>query len=661
MSLVSSIAIFVSALVNLAIGSYVFIKRKHQLSNQAFALFTLGTFLWGTGFVLLSYTSNMVFDSVTLFGVVIGVLGLVIFSEDIARGKKQDITTREIIKLLPLIILMLGIPDHWYIANVVIENGQVHPINTNLFPAFAVVVAGYIILSFYNIVLASRNKNYQTQSKGLVLLLSLGIFLVLSLIFNLMLPMLGVVWGNSIGFITLTVLVFGGAYTLLFEHLFDVRFIFQKVFIYTSLLLGTIGVYSLIIFIVQTFFLWQEKSIFIVTGILSTFLVSLSVPFVDRKLRECTDTWLYHRVYHHDAELLLVMKNLGSKLNLEDIIQGIQNEIQRIFQSENVHTIIADSRCSSATETIITDVKKYTLWMPLKVENAFVGTLVIEKKKSGASYSQHDQNFIETLAHYLASKLWLAVRLRTIDHAHRELSISAEKSDQENQILRKQQDIIITDLAHNLQTPLTILRSQLENLSHINITKEHLLHKEARELELQVEKISQFITRLLQAGRQTTHEYHFQKMSLSTELSAIAEYLETIAHASDINFQYKGQENIFAVIDTSALEEMITNVVSNAFKYRREGTPHEVVMSLEIHDDHFAKITITDNGLGIPKSDLPFLFERWYRANREQYSGTGLGLAMVKNIIEAHKGRIRIESELGEGTQVFLYIPLNVQ
>ena len=140
-------------------------------------------------------------------------------------------------------------------------------------------------------------------------------------------------------------------------------------------------------------------------------------------------------------------------------------------------------------------------------------------------------------------------------------------------------------------------------------------------------------------------------------ISDIAEYLSTIAQASTINFTYEIQYGHMVYLEPKVFEEMILNVVSNAFKYRRENINHTVSLHLEKHNEHFVKISIKDNGQGIDTSEIPFLYERWYRANKVQ-NGTGLGLYMVKKGIDAHKGRIRIESTLQEGTQVCIYLPI---
>ena len=106
------------------------------------------------------------------------------------------------------------------------------------------------------------------------------------------------------------------------------------------------------------------------------------------------------------------------------------------------------------------------------------------------------------------------------------------------------------------------------------------------------------------------------------------------------------------------LEQVVINIVSNAIKYTGEGGNIDVV-SGRLYNDAFIKVT--DNGIGIPKENLPRLFERFYRVDKARSrdtGGTGLGLAISKQIIEGLGGTITINSEFGKGTEAILTFPV---
>lgn len=104
--------------------------------------------------------------------------------------------------------------------------------------------------------------------------------------------------------------------------------------------------------------------------------------------------------------------------------------------------------------------------------------------------------------------------------------------------------------------------------------------------------------------------------------------------------------------DRGRIEQVIVNIIGNAIKYTPEGGKVEVSGS---SDEDNAYIKVKDNGIGIPKADIPHLFERFYRVDKARSrsaGGTGLGLAIAKEIVDAHGGDIKIESEEGKGTLV---------
>ena len=115
------------------------------------------------------------------------------------------------------------------------------------------------------------------------------------------------------------------------------------------------------------------------------------------------------------------------------------------------------------------------------------------------------------------------------------------------------------------------------------------------------------------------------------------------------------------MFDPDKMEQVLTNLIDNAIRHTNAGgTVHVDVQSAQSG----LKIAVKDSGSGIPEEDLPFIFERFYKADKARTrgkGGTGLGLAIVKNIVDAHNGSITVHSMLNEGTSFTFYIPRNKQ
>ena len=110
--------------------------------------------------------------------------------------------------------------------------------------------------------------------------------------------------------------------------------------------------------------------------------------------------------------------------------------------------------------------------------------------------------------------------------------------------------------------------------------------------------------------------------------------------------------------DRDRIEQVIINIVSNAIKYTPDGGKIDVECG---NDGQNALIRVTDNGIGIPREDLPHIFERFYRVDKarsRQSGGTGLGLAIAREITQRHGGDISIESHMPEGTAVSIVLPM---
>ena len=111
--------------------------------------------------------------------------------------------------------------------------------------------------------------------------------------------------------------------------------------------------------------------------------------------------------------------------------------------------------------------------------------------------------------------------------------------------------------------------------------------------------------------------------------------------------------------DRDGIERVVTNIITNSIKYTGENGTIKVYVGA-VHNDAYIKVI--DNGIGVPKEDLPRVFERFYRVDKarsREMGGTGLGLPIAKEIIEANGGSIVMNSEVGKGTEVIMKIPCN--
>ena len=149
-----------------------------------------------------------------------------------------------------------------------------------------------------------------------------------------------------------------------------------------------------------------------------------------------------------------------------------------------------------------------------------------------------------------------------------------------------------------------------------------------------------------------------EPLKLKDIIGKVIDILNPQAEAKNITLDFKEEEELPEIIaDKSNMEEVFMNLVSNAIKYTNEGGKVEVILA---KDGKYAKIEVADTGIGIPKDELPKIFEKFYRVKTEKTRaivGTGLGLSIVKKIIEAHFGSITVKSEENKGTTFTILLP----
>ncbi len=219
----------------------------------------------------------------------------------------------------------------------------------------------------------------------------------------------------------------------------------------------------------------------------------------------------------------------------------------------------------------------------------------------------------------------------------------------------------VANVSHELRTPLTNIKSYAETIISAGDELPPELHNNFMGVIVsEADRMTRIVQDLLTLSR-----IDYGKMEMNVSRFSFAKAVRSVYEAVALNAESHGhtlsfqcEENMPDVNgDRERIEQVVMNIVSNAIKYTPDGG------KIEIRAGRSGKnvyVRVSDNGIGIPEKDLPRLFERFYRVDKarsRESGGTGLGLSIAKEIINQHKGDIRIESVYGEGTDVTITLP----
>ncbi|WJY26806.1 MULTISPECIES: cell wall metabolism sensor histidine kinase WalK [Sporosarcina] len=217
----------------------------------------------------------------------------------------------------------------------------------------------------------------------------------------------------------------------------------------------------------------------------------------------------------------------------------------------------------------------------------------------------------------------------------------------------------VSNVSHELRTPLTTMRSYLEALADGAWKNEDIAPAFLNVTQTETERMIRLVNDLLKLSRMDSNEYELNTewVDFNTFFTSIIDRFE-FSKSENVSFRrIIPPDDLFVEIDTDKLTQVIDNIISNALKYSPDGGIvrfHVAVLEGEI------RISISDEGMGIPPSNVNRIFDRFYRADKARsraMGGTGLGLAIAKEMINAHGGKIWAHSVEGEGTTIFFTLP----
>ena len=220
---------------------------------------------------------------------------------------------------------------------------------------------------------------------------------------------------------------------------------------------------------------------------------------------------------------------------------------------------------------------------------------------------------------------------------------------------------LLRAVAHEIRTPLQALRMLVEVTRRSAESGRPADPSLKHRIDAQFDRIAELVDHISEAGGRSESEIRREPLDLALLLRRITEARNEVLRAPNVRthhqLRYRGPEHATAVGDRRRLEQGFGGLLDNAIKFSPRGGLVE--LRLEARPDELL-VHVRDSGIGIPANEIPFAGRRFFRASnapRENFPGSGLGLATARDIVERHGGSLEIKSELDRGTRVTARFP----
>jgi signal transduction histidine kinase len=246
-------------------------------------------------------------------------------------------------------------------------------------------------------------------------------------------------------------------------------------------------------------------------------------------------------------------------------------------------------------------------------------------------------------------------RLRAREQALREAGLLAEERARSYEAALAARDQFLSIASHELKTPLTALQLQIESL--IRRSGHELAERHLGVIQRQTDRLTELVDTLLDVSRISLGRLSMElaEGDYAAVVRQVVQRYAPMAERHGCQLSLDASEEVPGLFDAARIEQVLSNLLANALKFGR-GKPVAVALTAE---GELAKLTVRDQGIGIPATDQRRIFERFERAASDRhYGGLGLGLWITRQIVEQAGGQIAVESEPGQGSTFTVELPL---
>jgi two-component system, OmpR family, sensor histidine kinase BaeS len=377
------------------------------------------------------------------------------------------------------------------------------------------------------------------------------------------------------------------------------------------------------------------------------------------EIKDLNDNTVYTSGNSHLQHKSMMEGMMGSMMhNFSEMNIGkyIEEEYPLLVNNKNIGTIIigyfGTSYLSSGSVTFIRTLNRSFL------ASAFIALVfgliisIIISKQLSTPLVKITETANKMRSGNLEVRTPISTNTREIAELSNSINYLAETLNKQ-EMLRKR---LTSDMAHELRTPLTTLKT------HIEAFLDGIWEPTTERLEIfydEITRLTKMVDNLRNLAKleQSNLNLNKSKINVSSELEKIVDTFKPLFIKDDYELLSSIAPEVEATLDKDKFKQIMHNLLTNAHKFLKPKGRVEVILKKEKWN---IVIKVIDNGIGIPKEDLPYIFERFYRSDlsrNRKTGGSGIGLAITKAFVEAHGGRIYVESKLNKGTTFTIEFP----
>lgn len=703
--------LILTALISLMLSALALHSLTKNRLNNYLAIFTFFISIWALGDALMLFGNNLglVRLGAVMFyvGPMVTTLYVMFFADSSPLGKPLN---KVFVSVTSAIMVVLGgyiiINPDFLIQSIAINSGLMNVVTPRKDPLiiYAAYFNIYFAITYVKLIRRYRQNTGIYKSQLLLIVLGVTISSALAVTTNLTLPIQGTydkVWMGpmfTLFFAALTV------FAIIKHRYLDIKLFTTRAIAYglvgaamAALYAGIVSIASQTLFTDYSFTAPQQ-----ILNVMIALLIAITFGPLRRIFDRATNKLFYRD--HYDTENLLnilgdimareielerltgkVIWELTTQMKLSKALIVVLDNGEVFYEANlesiNHRTIALSELQAVGSGTVIKDAlnpeevpeifNKYDLSVSvdLRSTNELVGYLLLGEKKSGDIFNGSDIKTLNILANELAIAIHNAKSYTRIQSFNQTLQIKIEEATRQlrdaNVHLKKLDGIkneFLSMATHQLNTPLSVIDGYLSMVSDGSHGKVEAQQKEYLEKALhRVRLMKRLVQDFLNVSRMEVGTFNIEvsAVDLNKVVTEEVNELGPTAKEKEVLLQFIGPNHPVPVIeiDEQKTRQAIMNLIDNAIYYAPKG---EVKVYLDSDEDNVT-FKVVDNGIGVPENQKAKLFQKFSRADnakKERPSGTGVGLYLVKQVVESEGGKIIFESTEGKGSTFGFSLPI---